>query len=94
MLAAAKHFDRDPDTNEVLWFPAPPVNVARPSTPKHSLAYLHFLASKRKQESAGGDSDHAMDIDADSIRPDKRPRVYVPPTVSETLRAVFSDVPV
>jgi chromatin structure-remodeling complex subunit RSC1/2 len=46
-LNSAKHFDRDPETNEVIWFSAPPTNDARPSGPQHSLAYLHFLATKR-----------------------------------------------
>lgn len=46
----AKHFDRDPETNEVLWFAAPPVDIAHPPAPRHSLAYLHYLAKKRKKE--------------------------------------------
>jgi chromatin structure-remodeling complex subunit RSC1/2 len=73
---AAKHFDRDPDTNEVLWFAAPPVNVARPPAPKHSLAYLHFLASKRKNES------HATGV-MDGRK--------IPPSASETLMSVLDD---
>ena len=55
-LHTAKHFDRDPETNEVLWFSAPPVNVAHPPTSKHSLKYLHFPALKRKRR-------NAMDVD-------------------------------
>ena len=43
----AKHFDRDPEANEVLLFSAPPVNVTHSPTPKHSLKYFHFLAMKR-----------------------------------------------
>lgn len=47
----AKHFDRDPQTNEVLWFASPPVDVAPPvQKPRHSFAYLHHLAKKRKLE--------------------------------------------
>ena len=51
MFRSAKHFDRDPQTNEVLWFASPPVDVA-PSVqkPRHSFAYLHHLAKKRKLE--------------------------------------------
>jgi chromatin structure-remodeling complex subunit RSC1/2 len=45
---SAKHFDRDPDTNEVLWFAAPPLNIARKPAPSHSLEYLHWLATKRR----------------------------------------------
>ncbi|KAL4064792.1 hypothetical protein V8B97DRAFT_1987062 [Scleroderma yunnanense] len=54
-----KYFDRSPDTNEVLWFAAPPMNVARPpAAPKHSMAYLHYLARKRKErEMSDGDGD-------------------------------------
>ena len=50
----AKHFDRDPETNEVLLFSAPPVNVAHPPTPKHSLKYFHFLAMNRKKTECDG----------------------------------------
>ena len=50
-VRAAKHFDRDPQTNEVLWFASPPVDVAPPvQKPRHSFAYLHHLAKKRKLE--------------------------------------------
>lgn len=45
----AKYFERDADTNEVLWFPGRPVNAPRVATaPTHSLRYLHFLATKGK----------------------------------------------
>ncbi|EJD55042.1 hypothetical protein AURDEDRAFT_155279 [Auricularia subglabra TFB-10046 SS5] len=43
-------FDRDPETNQVLWFSGPPMDMARPQPPQHSLAYLNFLATKRKQQ--------------------------------------------
>jgi chromatin structure-remodeling complex subunit RSC1/2 len=49
----ARHFDRDPETNEVLWFAAPPLNVARKPAPKYSLQYLHWLATKRKRVDDG-----------------------------------------
>ncbi|TFL01460.1 hypothetical protein BDV98DRAFT_530258 [Pterulicium gracile] len=45
-----RYFDRDPDTGEVLWFAAPPVNVPRPPALQHSIEYLHFVAMKRKLE--------------------------------------------
>ena len=38
----AKFFDRDPETNEVLWFAAPPVDIAHPPGPSYSMEYLHF----------------------------------------------------
>ncbi|TCD68597.1 hypothetical protein EIP91_010388 [Steccherinum ochraceum] len=47
-LETAKHFDRDPETNEVLWFATPPIDMAHQPGPRHSLAYLHHLAKKRK----------------------------------------------
>ena len=80
----AKHFDRDPETNEVLWFSAPPVNVAHPPTPKHSLKYLHYLALKRKRQNA---------MDVDDVAEKKKQRLRVPPTVTETLRAILADAP-
>ncbi|THV07276.1 hypothetical protein K435DRAFT_742310 [Dendrothele bispora CBS 962.96] len=124
-----RHFDRSPETNEMLWFPSPPSNVPRIPTPKYSLKYLNWLAKKRKRERGesveegaddviqedglpnGNDSreaiDHDMDVDGagpsgdghkDSTRPTKRsrttvpslsvperPKIKVPPTVTETL---------
>ncbi|KAH7909756.1 hypothetical protein BJ138DRAFT_1154503 [Hygrophoropsis aurantiaca] len=82
----AKLFDRSPETNEVLWFAAPPMNVARTPAPKYSLAYLHFLATKRKQKSEETD---AMDIDGGDATSIKRQRITVPPTVTETMKAAF-----
>ncbi|TFK38725.1 RSC complex protein [Crucibulum laeve] len=75
-----RHFDRDPETNEVLWFAAPPLNVARAHPPKHSLTYLHFLAKKRKEQTEG--------TNTGSGHPSKRSRGYVPPTVTETMRSL------
>lgn len=43
-----QHFDRDPETNKLLWFASPPMNVTPAPTPKYSLAYLHFLSRRRK----------------------------------------------
>lgn len=92
----AKHFDRDPETNEVLWFPAPPVDTPRKVGPKYSLTYLHFLAAKRKRE-AGVDRDEdedRMDVDGDQESESspgshgKRARWNGLPSVTETLRAV------
>ncbi|KAG7090566.1 hypothetical protein E1B28_009674 [Marasmius oreades] len=77
-----RHFDRDPKTNEVLWFSSPPVNAAPAPTPRHSLAYLHFLAKKRK-------SDCQSDEGGDDSSPSKKNRFLAPPTVLETLAAVI-----
>ncbi|KAG6885504.1 hypothetical protein C0993_000754 [Termitomyces sp. T159_Od127] len=79
----AKHFDRDPVTNEVLWFPAPPVDIARPTKSKYSLTYLHFLATKRKRDVTG-----SADDDSDP----KRGRFDVPPTVTESLASAWRDI--
>ena len=50
-VGIAKHFDKDPQTNEVLWFASPPVDVAPAvQKPRHSFAYLNYLAKKRKLE--------------------------------------------
>jgi len=57
----ARHFDRDPETNEVLWFAAPPLNVARKPAPRYSLQYLHWLAAKRKKV----DDEDSMEVDED-----------------------------
>ncbi|KAF7437439.1 hypothetical protein PC9H_004278 [Pleurotus ostreatus] len=78
----ARYFDRDPETNEVLWFAAPPLDIAIPPAPKHSMEYLHFLA-KRKKALA----------DENSATPSKAKRTKtVPPTVTETMREVYMDV--
>ena len=69
---SAKHFDRDPETNEVLWFASPPVDVA-PSVrkPRHSFAYLNHLAKKwklelEKEKNRGESGDPGMDVDDDA----------------------------
>ncbi|KAF9007885.1 hypothetical protein BDQ17DRAFT_1455107 [Cyathus striatus] len=86
-----KHFDRDPETNELLWFAAPPLNMARAPKAKHSLEYLHFVATKRKRQGTGGHDDEEMDLD-DVGNPAKRPHTTVPPTVTEMMRKVFLDM--
>jgi hypothetical protein len=47
----------------VLWFPAPPVDMA-PAVPKlrHSFAYMHYLTKKRKME-IDTDANDVMDVD-------------------------------
>jgi len=69
----AKHFDRDPETNEVLWFPAPPVDVA-PSVPRlrHSFAYMHWLTRKRKAR-----EEDVMDVDSDATESDRSKKTKV-----------------
>ena len=89
-LFLAKHFDRDPDTNEVLWFSAPPTNIARAPTPKHSLTYLHYLAMKRKRETDKA-VDDGMDVHDDSL-PSRRKLEKVRPTVTEVVTSVLADL--
>jgi len=97
VVNSAKHFERDPETNEVLWFPAPPVDAPRRAAPKYSLAYLHFLAMKRKQkvaidEDGDGGGMYVDEVNAseneetESLTRVKRPRWESPPPVAETLR--------
>ena len=56
----------------MLWFASPPVDVAPPvQKPRHSFAYLHHLAKKRKLELEKGEKDvpesedSRMDVDAE-----------------------------
>ncbi|EJF58495.1 hypothetical protein DICSQDRAFT_90751 [Dichomitus squalens LYAD-421 SS1] len=79
----ARHFDRDPETNEVLWFAAPPVDIVHAPPPRHSLKYLAHLARKRK----GQAGEHAMDVDG--APPPKRQKMSM--TVTETLAALLQE---
>ena len=70
-----RRFARDPATNELLWFPAPPPNAPRPKGPQHSLEYLHFLVEKRKRK-----RETSEPMAVDGTHPPRR-------TVAEILRA-------
>ncbi|RPD58486.1 hypothetical protein L227DRAFT_594371 [Lentinus tigrinus ALCF2SS1-6] len=83
----ARHFDRDPETNEVLWFAAPPVDIVHTPAPQHSLKYLAHLARKRKTAQQG-DRDHSMDVDGEPPAPKRR---KMPPTATETLEALLKE---
>ncbi|KLO08183.1 hypothetical protein SCHPADRAFT_1001127 [Schizopora paradoxa] len=86
----ARYFDRDPDTNEVLWFSGPPVDIAKPATPHYSLEYLHFLAMKKKAEMLGASD--SMDEDSSGVNDQrrKRQRVAAPPLMSELLNELWA----
>ncbi|KAI0034332.1 hypothetical protein K488DRAFT_9522, partial [Vararia minispora EC-137] len=85
--ATVKHFDRSPETNQVLWFAAPPVDVARPRPPQYSLKYLHWLATKkRKAEPQDGEGD-GMDVDGEAKR-----RRAVPQTATERVGPLLADI--
>lgn len=66
----------------MLWFAAPPLDIAIPPAPKHSMEYLHFLAKRKK---ALADENSATPSEA------KRTKT-VPPMVTETMREVYMDV--
>ena len=98
MSPIAKLFDRDPKTNEVLWFSGPPIDIHRPRQAQHSLEYLHFLAKKRKRarEQAAGGLEHiegenkeqvdgmAVDVDAENgAPPAKMPRKSLTQMINE-----------
>jgi chromatin structure-remodeling complex subunit RSC1/2 len=89
-ILLAKHFDRSPDTNELFWFAAPPMNIARTPPPQHSMAYLHFLATKRKKELGAGSDAMNVDDEAASIDLSNRQHTVAPPTISEILQATIN----
>lgn len=66
--------DRDPSTNRVLWFSGPPIDIVVPERPKHSAAYLAFLAKKRLQytlgEEAGENGHDVKDVQGDEKEED------------------------
>ncbi|KAF9221270.1 hypothetical protein BS17DRAFT_271837 [Gyrodon lividus] len=87
-----KFFDRSPDTNELLWFAAPPLNIARTPPAKHSLAYLHFLAKKRKGQE---EPSEPMDVDGPqtaTTTTTKKKRVSVPPTMTEMMKLALDSI--
>ncbi|KAF9042166.1 hypothetical protein BJ165DRAFT_1415950 [Panaeolus papilionaceus] len=95
----AKLFDRDPETNQVLWFAAPPMNVPRPRGAQYCLTYLHFLAEKRKRQEAPDSNPNSVkddkDMDAgdgDDVHSDKRRRTTVVPTVTETMQQLWQEL--
>lgn len=97
-FSIAKHFDRDPETNEVLWFAAPPVDIVHPPGPRYSLAYLHFLARKHQARQQSKPAPDAMDVDSeadlapDGAPPRKRARNGVAaPTMHERIDAILAE---
>lgn len=68
-----RNFDRDPITNEMLWFSGAPIDVARPPKLQYSLEYLYQMAIKQKQ--ASEDTADASEA--------KRQKLMVMPTASE-----------
>jgi chromatin structure-remodeling complex subunit RSC1/2 len=67
-MCLAKHFNLDPDMNEVLWFSSPPTNMVQVVKRRHSLAYLHVLAMKRKREVGDIEGHDEMDVDGEKMK--------------------------
>ena len=82
--SVAKHFDRDPETNEVLWFAAPPIDVAHPPGPEYSLEYLNFLARKRRRAAA---DPNGMEVDSPPVKKQATPR----PTMTEQVQKLLAE---
>lgn len=61
LLDLVKHFDRDPHTNQLLWFSGAPIDTPRAQSrqPRHSLDYLYFLARQRERQHRGEDVDES-----------------------------------
>lgn len=96
-LETAKHFDRDPETNEVLWFSGPPVDIARAQPLRHSLDYLHYLARKRKTDQ-GEPAEQVMEVDGETAEGSntKRQRTQkaydvLQPSISVTLQSLWEN---
>ena len=89
-----KLFDRDPETNEVLWFSGPPLNMPRVKGSRYSLAYLQFLAAKRKRGTTEEDANQTVDDGDRGAEPaTKRTKaLFYPQTVTEITRQVLSEV--
>jgi chromatin structure-remodeling complex subunit RSC1/2 len=74
------------------------MNMSRARGPKYSLEYLTFIATKRKRRAAGGkgevDNEEGISKEGGSNVGSgaKRPRLRVPPTVTETMREVWKEM--
>ncbi|KAG9122092.1 hypothetical protein FRC07_001670 [Ceratobasidium sp. 392] len=77
-----KYFDRDPHTNQLLWFPGAPIETPRVHArqPRHSLDYLYYLARQRERQHRGEDIDES-----------KRKAAVVPP-LSVELASLYREV--
>jgi chromatin structure-remodeling complex subunit RSC1/2 len=98
-IYVAKLFDRDPTTNEVLWFAAPPMNMSRARGPRYSLEYLTFIATKKRKRREASTTDGIVVDGREELGEEgsvsvnaKRPRVGFPPTVTETMRELWKEM--
>ena len=51
----------------MLWFAAPPIDRAKPTVPKYSLAYLHHLAVKKRKRDEALSHAAADGMDVDNV---------------------------
>ncbi|KAG8856813.1 hypothetical protein FRB96_006317 [Tulasnella sp. 330] len=72
----ARRFDRDPRTNEILWFTGPPIERVNPEAfnPRYSMAYLAFLAKKKAAVAVAAEDDEDMDEEEDDDEQERRDR--------------------
>lgn len=98
-----QHFDRDPRTNELLWFSGPPIQRIDPEAfrPKYSLKYLAFLAKKQAAaDKQREEEEEAMEMDAEEedggearrkrLKIEESGKPVPPPTLHEVLRREFA----
>ena len=88
----ARHFDRDPETNQVLWFSGPPIDIAKPAKPQHSLTYLHFLAMKKKGAAAEADAEGKTDDNDNESRKKAKTEAQTQRAASEILGEIYESV--
>ncbi|KAG9015507.1 hypothetical protein FRB94_000112 [Tulasnella sp. JGI-2019a] len=71
-----RRFDRDPRTNEVLWFSGPPIQQANPDAhrPRYSMAYLAFLAKKKATAALTAEEDEEMEDEDEDEEREQRDR--------------------
>ncbi|KAG8757043.1 hypothetical protein FRC14_002431 [Serendipita sp. 396] len=77
-------FDRDPITNEMLWFSGAPLDVAKAPKLQYSLDYLYGMALEKKRKATG---------DAEGAPLSKRPGIVVQPSAGAVWQEVNRTTP-
>ncbi|KAF7295273.1 hypothetical protein MIND_01066400 [Mycena indigotica] len=90
-LETVQNFQRDPMTGELLWFPGPPLELARPPGPRHSLLYLDFLANKYNPKTTNLDRNGVISEDEAMEPSPKRQRTETYLSASELIRQAFAN---
>ncbi|CAK5268793.1 unnamed protein product [Mycena citricolor] len=75
-----RHFERDPLSGEMFWFPGPPLPMTKPQAPRHRLEYLHFLAKKCDSEKGA--------LENEDGRAAKRTRLSASERLEEALQVI------